>query len=74
MAKFNVVSYAIVEYVIEADSPEEANTLAWESPIELDLVQKADCDSRIKGYSWHWSDAMGSEVYDEEGESVLCDW
>jgi hypothetical protein len=74
MAKYTVACYAYVEYEIEADSPEEADTLAGEDGSYFDLVEALDQDPRIKSISWAWSDCMGSEVRDEEGETVLCDW
>jgi hypothetical protein len=74
MAKYTVVVYAYASFEVEADSPEEANTLALEDGSYFDLVDAIDQDPRIKGMSWSWSDAMGSEVYNEEGDTVLCDW
>ena len=73
MAKYTVACYAIVEYEIEADSPEDANRIAWDSPIDIELVKSGDCP-QVLNYYWNWSDAMGSEVYSESGETVLCDW
>ena len=72
--KYTVVVYAYVSYEVEADSPEEANTLALEDGSYFDLVEDMEQDPRITSMSWSWSDAMGSEVYNEEGETVLCDW
>jgi hypothetical protein len=73
-AKYTVVVYAYASFEVEADSPEEANTLALEDGSYFDLVEAIDQDPRIKEMSWSWSDAMGSEVYNEKGETVLCDW
>ena len=74
MPKFTVSCYAYVEYEVIADSPEEANRIAMEDESEFDLVSISQQDPRIADMSWAWSDCMGSEVRNEEGETVLCDW
>ena len=74
MTKFTVSCYAYVEYEIEAETPEEANELAMNDGSYFDLVEATDKDPRIKDMAWAWSDCMGSEVRNEEGETVLCDW
>ena len=74
MPKFTVSCYAYVEYEVIADSPEEANRIAMEDESEFDLVSISQQDPRIADMSWSWSDCMGSEVRNEEGETVLCDW
>ena len=73
MAKFSVMVYAYAEFLIEAESPEEANEIALNCPIEFDLVKQGECPE-VLDYHWAWSDCMGSEVRDEEGDTVLCDW
>jgi hypothetical protein len=74
MPKFTVVCYAYVEYEVEAETPEEANEIAMNDGCQFDLVDATDKDPRITDMAWSWSDAMGSEVRDEEGDTVLCDW
>lgn len=73
MAKYTVHMYAIASFEVEAESPEEANEIANTCPIGFEMVKQGECPE-VLDYYWSWSDAMGSEVYDEEGESVLCDW
>jgi hypothetical protein len=73
MAKYEVVIYAYTSFTVEADTPEKANEIAMNSPISFEMVKLADCPE-ILDFHWSWSDAMGSEVYNEEGETVLCDW
>ena len=73
MPKYTVHIYALASFEVEADSPEEANEIANTCPIGFEMVKEGECPE-VVDYYWSWSDAMGSEVYDEEGESVLCDW
>lgn len=73
MAKYEVVIYAYTSFTVEADTPEQANELAMNSPIGFEMKKLGDCPE-ILDFHWSWSDAMGSEVYNEEGETVLCDW
>lgn len=74
MPKYTVAVYAITEFEVEADSPEQANELVMNDGSYFELIAAPDKDERIKDMSWSWSEAMGSEVYNEEGETVLCDW
>jgi hypothetical protein len=71
--KYEVIIYAYTSFTVEAESPEQANELALNCPIGFEMVKQGECPE-ILDYHWSWSDAMGSEVRDEEGEIVLCDW
>lgn len=73
MPKYTVTIYAYAEFEVEADNPKQANLIAMECPIDFDLVKSGDCPE-VLDYSWSWSDCMGSEVRNEEGETVLCDY
>ena len=73
MPKFTVVMYALASFEVEADDPEQANEIAMTCPISFEMVKEGDCPE-VTDYYWSWSDAMGSEVYDENGNTVLCDW
>jgi hypothetical protein len=74
MTKYTVAVYAITEFEVEADSPEQANEIVMNDGSYFELIAAPDKDERIKDMSWSWSEAMGSEVYNEQGETVLCDW
>lgn len=71
--KYTVTVYAYAEFEVEAENPEQANEIAMNCPIDFNLVKTDECPE-VLDYSWSWSDAMGSEVRNEEGETVLCDW
>lgn len=73
MSKFTVVVYAYAQFEVEADTPEQANEIALNCPIGFEMKRLGECPE-VLDYSWSWSDAMGSEVQDENGETVLCDW
>ena len=73
MPKFTVVMYALASFEVEADDPEKANEIAMTCPINFEMVKEGDCPE-VLDYYWSWSDAMGSEVYDENGDTVLCDY
>jgi hypothetical protein len=74
MNKYTVYVYAIVQYEVIAESPEEANEIAMNDGSSIDLVESSEPNERIIDMSWSWSESMGSEVCNEEGETVLCDW
>jgi hypothetical protein len=74
MAIYKVYTYAIAEVVVEADTPEEAEQIASMAPLDLELVKSDTLSTSITDYSIAWSDCMGSEVVDSEGETVLCDY
>jgi hypothetical protein len=74
MNKYTVYVYAIVQYEVIAESPEEANEIAMNDESSIDLVESGKPNDRIIDMSWSWSESMGSEVCNEEGETVLCDW
>jgi hypothetical protein len=73
MAKYEVIIYAYTSFTVEAESPEQANEIALNCPIGFEMKKMGECPE-VLDYHWSWSDAMGSEVYNEEGETVLCDW
>jgi hypothetical protein len=73
VSKFTVVMYAYAQFEIEAETPEQANAIAMDCPIVFEMTKVGECPE-VLDYSWSWSDAMGSEVQDENGETVLCDW
>jgi hypothetical protein len=73
MAKYEVIIYAYTSFTVEAESPEQANEIALNCPIGFEMVKQGECPE-VLDYHWSWSDAMGSEVYDEQGEIALCDW
>jgi len=68
LPKFTVIQYAYIEKEIEAETPEEA----------LAIYEKMDVEGTITldgvKVDWSLSEAMGIEVQDESGESVLGDW
>lgn len=74
MPKFTVACYAIAEFQIEANNPEEAYEIATNCPIDLELVKIDTLPSSVIDYGIAWSDAMGSEVYDETGATALSNW
>jgi hypothetical protein len=71
--KYEVIIYAYTSFTVEAESPEQANEIALNCPIGFEMVKQGECPE-VLDYHWSWSDAMGSEVYNEEGEIALCDW
>jgi hypothetical protein len=73
MAKYTVHMYAIASFEVEADSPEDANNIVNTCPINFKLEKEGECPE-VLDYYWSWSDAMGAEVYNEQGEIALCDW
>lgn len=73
MPKYTVSIYAIAQFEVEADTPEQANEIAMNCPIDIEMVKSGDCPE-VLDYSVYWSDCMGSVVTDEEGETVLEDW
>ena len=67
--RYQVLRFVMFETTVEADSPEEARDLEADYPIYGELTSPEAVDFR-----WWFSDCMGVEVLDEQGESVLEDW
>jgi hypothetical protein len=71
MAIYKVVRYLVAQTKVEADSPEDALTIEE----NLEIKGELECTGeQVKDFTWWLSDAMGREVLDENGESVLEDW
>lgn len=74
MAKYTVLAYALVEISVDADTPEQAEDIALSAPLDLEIVKVDSLSDKIIDYSIAWSDCMGNEVRDENGETVMENW